>query len=119
MQDLSLDTEFVSPEAPRIQCIFIENDESCIAPQSFSTRILSFTCLDQRLFTIDIKNPSGFKLCKWNAKISTGKSRSEHALSISRKIGKNPEIYRKGPGATQLAHDVIPTLVKRCMYVRS
>ena len=41
------------------------------------------------LFTIYIKNPSGFKLCKWNAKISIGKSRSEHALSISRKIGTN------------------------------
>ena len=48
------------------------------------------------LFTIYIKNPSGFKLCKWNAKISIGKSRSEHALSISHKIGKNRKYIVKG-----------------------
>ena len=48
------------------------------------------------LFTIYSKNPSGFKLCKWNAKISIGKSRSEHALSISRKIGKNRKYIVKG-----------------------
>ena len=29
-----------------------------------------------RLFTIYMKNPSGWKLCNWNAKISIGKSRS-------------------------------------------
>ena len=49
-----------------------------------------------RLFTIYIKNPSGFKLYKWNAKISIGKSRSEHTLSISRKIGKNRKYIVKG-----------------------
>ena len=48
------------------------------------------------VFTIYIKNPSGFKLCKWNAKISIGKSRSEHALSISHKIGKNRKYIVKG-----------------------
>ena len=48
------------------------------------------------LFTIYIKNPSGFKLCKWNATISIGKSRSEHALSISRTIGKNRKYIVKG-----------------------
>ena len=40
-----------------------------------------------------MKNPSGFKL---NAKISIRKSRSEHALSISRKIGKNRKYIVKG-----------------------
>ena len=50
----------------------------------------------QWLFTIYIKHPSGFKLCKWNAKISIGKSRSEHALSISRKIGKTRKYIVKG-----------------------
>ena len=48
------------------------------------------------LFTIYIKNPSGFKLCKWNANISIEKSRSEHALSISRKIGKDRTYIVKG-----------------------
>ena len=42
------------------------------------------------------KNPSGFKLCKWNAKMSIGKSHSEHALSISHKIGKNRKYIVKG-----------------------
>ena len=50
----------------------------------------------QGLFTIYIKNPSGFKLCKWNATISIRKSRSEHALSISRTIGKNRKYIVKG-----------------------
>ena len=50
----------------------------------------------QGLFTIYIKNPSGFKLCKWNAKNSIGKSRSEHALSIFRKIGKDRKYIAKG-----------------------
>ena len=50
----------------------------------------------QRLFTIYIKHPSGVKLCKWNAKISIGKSRSEHALSISRTIGKNRKYIVQG-----------------------
>ena len=56
---------------------------------SFSLAILG-------LFTIYIKNPSGFKLCKWNAKMSIGKARSEHALSISRKIRINRKYIVKG-----------------------
>ena len=49
-----------------------------------------------RLFTIYMKHPSGFKWCKWNAKISIRKSRSEHALFISRKIGKDRKYIVKG-----------------------
>ena len=66
----------------------------CITKDVITIANLLVAC--PRLFTIYIKNPSGFKLCKWNAKISIGKSRSEHALSISRKIGKNRKYIVKG-----------------------
>ena len=41
------------------------------------------------LFTIYIKTPSGFRLCKWNAKLPIGKSSSEHRLTISDKTGRD------------------------------
>ena len=62
----------------------------------FDNDVIHKECWWDRLFTIYIKNPSGFKLCKWNAKIPIGKSRSEHALSISCKIGKDRKYIAKG-----------------------
>ena len=43
-----------------------------------------------------MQNPSGFKRCKWNATMSIRKSRSERALSISRKIGNDRKYIAKG-----------------------
>ena len=41
------------------------------------------------LFTMYIKTLSGFRLCKWNAKLPLGKSSSEHRLTISHKTGRD------------------------------